>query len=117
MIKENHLRVAMTYDEQKQIKLAFGNEVNKQTLNHHFKNNQISTTKYNVATWIPKSLLLQFKRTANIYFLVISILTFFSFSPKNPVTMVGTFAIVLIFTMLKEGYEVKLKFILGYQKI
>jgi magnesium-transporting ATPase (P-type) len=28
-----------------------------------------------------------------------------SFSPKNPVSMIGTFAGVLIFTMLKELYE------------
>jgi hypothetical protein len=27
------------------------------------------------------------------------------FSPKNPASMIGTFAAVLIFTMLKEAYE------------
>ena len=30
-----------------------------------------------------------------------------SFSPKNPISMIGTFAAVLIFTMLKEAYEVR----------
>ena len=48
---------------------------------------------------------MQFRRAANVYFLVISILTFFEFSPKSVTSMVGTFSAVLIFTMLKEGYE------------
>lgn len=28
------------------------------------------------------------------------------FSPKDPISMVGTFSLVLFFTMLKEAYEV-----------
>eukprot|EP00347_Sterkiella_histriomuscorum_P000659 403374990 len=47
----------------------------------------------------------KFKRVSNIYFLMISILTFLPFSPKDPTSMIGTFAFVLIFTMLKEAYE------------
>lgn len=57
-------------------------------------------------TWFPKSLLLQFLRIANIYFLVITILTAMPFSPKMPQTMFMTFSAVLFLTMLKEGYEV-----------
>lgn len=48
---------------------------------------------------------MQFKRVANIYFLMISILTLMPFSPKNPYTQISTFIIVLGFTMLKEAYE------------
>jgi phospholipid-translocating ATPase len=88
-----------------QIKINFGNEDLKKQ-NNIKENNKISTTKYNLLTWLPKSLVMQFASIPNIYFLIISILTCMSFSPKNPVTMIGTFAIVLIFTMLKEGYEV-----------
>ena len=40
-----------------------------------------------------------------MYFLLISVLTCLPFSPKNPTSMIGTFAIVLIFTMFKELYE------------
>ena len=40
-----------------------------------------------------------------MYFLFITILTLLPFSPKRPASMVGTFAMVLIFTMLKEAYE------------
>ena len=63
------------------------------------------TTKYTLLTWAPLSLLYQFKRAANVYFLVITILTTLPFSPKRPASMIGTFSLVLIFTMLKEAYE------------
>lgn len=67
--------------------------------------NMVRTTKYTILTWAPLSLFWQFKRAANVYFLVITILTTMPFSPKRPASMIGTFALVLIFTMLKEAYE------------
>ena len=70
-----------------------------------FGDNTITTTKYNLFTWFPKSLVMQFKRIANIYFLMISVLTLMPFSPKNPYTQTSTFVLVLLFTMLKEAYE------------
>jgi len=70
-----------------------------------FCSNKVKTSKYSLLTWAPKSLILQFRRAANIYFLVICVLSFFSFSPKSPTSLVGTFAAVLFFTMLKEAYE------------
>lgn len=72
---------------------------------HTFLSNEVKTTRYNLINFIPKSLLLQFKRAANVYFLIISILTASPYSPKNPYSMGATFAIVLICTMIKEGYE------------
>ena len=48
---------------------------------------------------------MQFQRAANVYFAVITVLTSMSFSPKAPASMIGTFAAVLFFTMLKEAYE------------
>jgi hypothetical protein len=39
-----------------------------------FSSNYIKTTKFNALTFLPLSLLLQFKRFANIYFLLIAIL-------------------------------------------
>jgi len=62
--------------------------------------------RYNLVTWFPKSLMFQFLRIANIYFLIITILTAMPFSPKKPETMFLTFSVVLFLTMLKEGYEV-----------
>ena len=69
------------------------------------KTNKVKTTKYELHTWAPLSLGFQFTRAANIYFLVISILTTQEFSPKTPASMIGTFTAVLFFTMLKEAYE------------
>lgn len=40
----------------------------------HFQNNAISTSKYNLVTFLPKNLWDQFHKLANIYFLVIAIL-------------------------------------------
>lgn len=105
MSNTNEQNTPFEFDESKQIIFAFGNDEERKIKNKRFKNNMICTTKYNVITWAPKSLLLQFQRVANIYFLLISILTCLDFSPKNPLVMIGTFAFVLFFTMLKEGYE------------
>ena len=71
--------------------------------NYIFGNNTIKTTKYNAFTLIPKNLFFQFMRASNIYFLIVSILTFMPFSPKEPVSMIGTFLFVLIFTMIKDA--------------
>jgi hypothetical protein len=66
----------------------------------------VRTHRYSLYSWFPLSLLYQFKRFSNAYFLIISILTFIPLSPKNPASMVSTFALILLFTMLKEAYEV-----------
>jgi phospholipid-transporting ATPase len=81
--------------------VKFGQDQTK----NKFGNNEIKTAKYTVFTWAPISLLKQFLRAANIYFLVISILTCLPSSPKTPASMVSTFVMVLVFTMFKEGYE------------
>ena len=67
--------------------------------------NKVKTTKYTVITWAPLSLFMQFKRAANVYFAYITILTSMSFSPKPPASMIGTFALVLFFTMVKEAVD------------
>lgn len=69
------------------------------------RSNKVRTSRYTPLSWAPMSLLMQFKRAANIYFLWISILTLMPFSPKTPAPMIGTFTMVLVFTMLKELYE------------
>jgi phospholipid-transporting ATPase len=73
--------------------------------NKLYGDNRISTTKYNIFTWFPKSLVMQFKRIANIYFLLISILTTLSLSPKSPYSQIFTFVLVLFFSMIKEAIE------------
>lgn len=78
--------------------------------------NKVRLTRYTMFSWAPLSLLYQFKRAANVYFLIITIFTFFPFTPKvtfqililyiqDPTSMIGTFLFVLVLTMLKEAYE------------
>jgi magnesium-transporting ATPase (P-type) len=74
-------------------------------MNRDYPNNRIQTTKYSIITWAPKSLIMQFKRAANIYFLIVTILTFLSFSPVEPASMIATFIFVLACTMVKEAIE------------
>ena len=95
-----------TFIPDKKRKVFFGNDKEKlHNYNSYFKSNEIRTTKYNAFTWFPKSLLFQFTRAANIYFLIISVLTLLPFSPKKFLNIGATFAFVLIFTMVKEAYE------------
>jgi phospholipid-transporting ATPase len=91
--------------QEAKMEIHFGEENPKIRENKNFPNNKIETTKYNLMTFFPKSLLMQFRRAANVYFLIVSILTFMSFSPKQPASMIGTFAFVLIATMIKELVE------------
>ena len=73
---------------------------------HQFPSNYISTSKYTLLTFLPKSLLLQFKRYANIYFLIIAILQSISIiSPLNPFTALAPFIFVIGLSMLREMFE------------
>ena len=85
------------------MRIAFGK--GKEEWNVRKSTNSVRTSKYTWITWAPLSLLYQFTRAANIYFLIISILTFMPFSPKSPASMIGTFSAVLVFTMFKELFE------------
>ncbi|KAK3146573.1 hypothetical protein QOZ80_3BG0268210 [Eleusine coracana subsp. coracana] len=69
--------------------------------------NGVSTTKYTVVTFVPKSLFEQFRRVANFYFLVCGIL---ALTPLAPYTAVSAWSLVplcitVVLTMAKEGYE------------
>lgn len=77
----------------------------------HMADNSVVTAKYNVLTFIPRSLFEQFRRVANIYFLVISILmvigtytTLFT-SPLTPWSTLIPLVFVLMITMVKDGAE------------
>ena len=70
-----------------------------------YGNNSVSTRKYNFITFLPKCLFRQFLRLANLYFLIISLGSFLSFSPKEPLSTSGTLAFVLLVTLVKEAYE------------
>ncbi|KAK3027872.1 hypothetical protein RJ639_041506 [Escallonia herrerae] len=74
-------------------------------VNAKFKGNSISTTKYNVLTFLPKGLFEQFRRVANSYFLMISLLSCTPVSPVSPITNVVPLSMVLFVSLVKEAYE------------
>ena len=82
------------------------NDTNKNLENYHFKDNKIDTTKYNIITFLPKALIIQFLRLANIYFLISAILQSIPIiSPMTPATAVVPIVIVLSVSIIREGIE------------
>ncbi|KAL6192981.1 hypothetical protein ACLB2K_034066 [Fragaria x ananassa] len=71
----------------------------------NYADNYVSTTKYTVATFLPKSLFEQFRRVANFYFLVTGILAFTPLAPYSAVSAIIPLIIVIGATMTKEGIE------------
>jgi magnesium-transporting ATPase (P-type) len=70
------------------------------------KDNSISTTKYNIITFLPKALLFQFARMANVYFLIIAILQCIpEISPLSPITAIVPIIFVLSVSVVREGIE------------
>ncbi|PWN29959.1 phospholipid-translocating P-type ATPase [Jaminaea rosea] len=71
-----------------------------------YATNQVLTAKYTVYNFIPKNLFEQFRRVANIFFLILVILQFFpKFATINPVLAMLPLLAVLAITALKDGYE------------
>jgi phospholipid-transporting ATPase len=83
--------------------ISFG--VNFEDIQSKDISNEVSSTKYNLFSFLPKSILFQFKRLSNFYFLIISIFTLLSFTPKEPASMIGTLAFVIVVSLIKEFYE------------
>lgn len=71
----------------------------------NYIDNHISTTKYTLATFLPKSLFEQFRRVANFYFLVSGILAFTPLAPYTAVSAIIPLILVISATMIKEGIE------------
>lgn len=73
--------------------------------------NGITTSKYSVLTFVPRSLFEQMRRTANQYFLLISLMMMVGtytdayYSPLTPWSTVAPLALILSITMAKEGFE------------
>lgn len=83
-------------------------ELNNATQNTSagYKDNHISTTKYNFATFLPKFLFEQFSKYANLFFLFTSAIQQVpNVSPTNRYTTIGTLAVVLSVSAVKELVE------------
>ena len=71
-----------------------------------FPTNFIRTTKYSLVSFLPKSLMTQFYRYANIYFLIIAVLQCFpDISPLHPFSAITPLVFVLSLSLLRDGYE------------
>ncbi|CAN6989459.1 unnamed protein product [Brassica oleracea var. botrytis] len=70
-----------------------------------YRSNYVSTTRYNMLTFLPKCLYEQFHRVANFYFLVAAILSVFPLSPFNKWSMIAPLVFVVGLSMGKEALE------------
>ncbi|XVF16401.1 hypothetical protein REPUB_Repub10bG0028100 [Reevesia pubescens] len=70
-----------------------------------YKGNYVSTTKYTATNFIPKSLFEQFRRVANIYFLVVACVSFSPLAPYSAPSILVPLIVVIGATMAKEGVE------------
>ncbi|XVE56714.1 hypothetical protein DITRI_Ditri04bG0032800 [Diplodiscus trichospermus] len=71
----------------------------------NYGGNYVRSTKYTLATFVPKSLFEQFRRVANFYFLICAILSFTPLSPYSAVSNVLPLVVVIGATMGKEAVE------------
>ncbi|CAG9311668.1 unnamed protein product [Blepharisma stoltei] len=95
-------------EERKRILYINGAEIND---TYKYPTNYVSTTKYNVFTFLPISLFDQFKRIANIYFLVTAILQSIpQISPLNAFSAIAPLVFVLAVSMIREGVEDYLRY-------
>ncbi|KAL3422317.1 phospholipid-translocating P-type ATPase [Phlyctema vagabunda] len=73
---------------------------------HTFKRNKIRTAKYTPLSFIPKNIYYQFHNVANVYFLFLIILAFFSiFGATNPGLNAVPLIVIVVITAIKDGIE------------
>jgi phospholipid-transporting ATPase len=71
-----------------------------------FLDNHVSTTKYNIAVFLPKFLFEQFSKYSNLFFLVTAIIQQVpNISPTNKYTTIGPLFVVLMVSAVKEAIE------------
>ncbi|KAI9179413.1 hypothetical protein H9P43_004733 [Blastocladiella emersonii ATCC 22665] len=72
----------------------------------HFPGNEVVTSKYSLLSFLPKNLFEQFRRLANIFFLLLIILqTFPEFITVDPIIAALPTIIIVLATALKDGFE------------
>lgn len=78
---------------------------NPEQLQLRYRNNYVSTTKYTALNFIPKSLFEQFRRVANIYFIIVACVSFSPLAPFTASSILAPLLVVIGATMAKEGVE------------
>ncbi|KAM1123095.1 hypothetical protein ACFX13_004612 [Malus domestica] len=72
---------------------------------YKYPKNYVSTTKYNIMTFLPKALFEQFRRVANLYFLLAAVLSVTSLAPFQPISLIAPLVFVVGVSMIKEAVE------------
>ena len=79
---------------------------NKKNLEYHLKDNNITTSKYNFFSFLPKGLFYQFSRLSNVYFLFTAIIQSIPMiSPLTSLTAIVPLIFVLGVSMIREVIE------------
>ena len=82
------------------------NNMEKNTKELLYPNNKISTTKYNCITFLPKALLYQFARLANVYFVALAIIQCIPIiSPLGSSTAIAPIVFVFTVSLIREAIE------------
>ncbi|XP_049311927.1 phospholipid-transporting ATPase IF isoform X1 [Bactrocera dorsalis] len=92
-----------TINDWLQIKIGGDEEVKKKKGRQQL--NRIKSTKYTLITFLPQNLLEQFRRIANFYFLIMTIISLLIDSPVSPLTSLLPLVFVIAVTAAKQGYE------------
>ena len=101
---EKNLKIESTNIGKKEEFIEFF--INDNDKNKLFHSNYISTTKYNLFTFIPKGLLFQFSRLSNVYFLFTAIIQSIPIiSPLTAVTAIVPLIFVLGVSLIREAIE------------
>lgn len=87
-------------------RLIYLNDVARNEREFKYMSNYVSTTKYNVVTFLPKFLLEQFSKYANLFFLFTACIQQIpNVSPTNQYTTIAPLSLVLLVAAFKEMTE------------
>ncbi|XP_015439518.1 PREDICTED: probable phospholipid-transporting ATPase IF [Dufourea novaeangliae] len=95
------------YTDQRTISISPSNESARTV----FPKNRIVSKKYTIWNFIPKNLFEQFRRIANIYFLISAFIATLITSPVSPWTSILPLGFVVFVTACKQGYEDYLRYV------
>lgn len=87
-------------------RVVFCNQLQRHTKPPYvYRSNYVSTTKYNLLSFFPKALYEQFRRVANLYFLLAAAISLTPATPYSPLSLIAPLTFVIGVSMAKEGIE------------
>ena len=95
-----------TIPKKKDYRVIYLSNIKKTKLKGNYPNNYIKTSKYTWYNFLPLTILFQFSRYANIYFLILTVIQCIPLiSPYNPITSITPFLFVISVSIIREGIE------------